>query len=64
VTAAGRAVALRPGTAEALAGAIGAEGLSPRTVHAYVTRRFAEKFDMRLTTQQREAARLDFHLRW
>jgi histidine phosphotransferase ChpT len=64
VTAAGRAVALRPGMAEALAGAIGAKGLSPRTVGAYMTRRFAEKFDMRLTAQQREAARLDLHLSW
>jgi len=62
VAAMGRGVALRPDVAEALAGTTPPESLSPRTVHAFVTGRFAAFFGMRIRAEQDSPERLALHI--
>ena len=47
VIAAGRSAGLRPETLQALSGSADIDSLTPRTVHAYATGRFAEYYGMR-----------------
>ncbi len=48
-TAAGRPAVLKPESVQALAGAAAAADLTPRTIHAYITGRFAEDDGFRVT---------------
>jgi histidine phosphotransferase ChpT len=62
VVATGRNAGLRAETSQALSGAVDIESLSPRTVHAYVTGRFAEHHDMRVACDQQGTESLVFKL--
>lgn len=65
VVAEGRSVRLIPEALDALAGEEGAEeDLSPRSVHAYATGRFAETFRLRLTFEPAGEGRGVFRLAW
>jgi histidine phosphotransferase ChpT len=50
VTALGRNAGLKPETIEALSGDLATESLTPRTVHAYVTGRFAQHLNLTVKT--------------
>lgn len=63
VTAAGRPGALNPASAAALAGTAAAD-LTPRTVHAYATGRFAEDDGFRLAVTPDGPDRLVFTADW
>jgi histidine phosphotransferase ChpT len=62
VVATGRGAALRPDVAEALAGTPAIEALTPRTVHAYATGRFAAFFGLLITPRQDGPERLALHI--
>ena len=52
VAAVGRNAGLKAEAAQALTGDIAIENLTPRTVHAYVTGRFAEHLNLKVVTSQ------------
>ncbi|CAO3427576.1 histidine phosphotransferase family protein [Azospirillum doebereinerae] len=64
VTATGRPGALRPDSAKALAGEATTEELTPRTVHAHLTGRFAEDDGFRLTVTPSGPDKLVFTADW
>lgn len=64
VTAAGRPGALKPDTATALTGTAAVADLSPRTVHAYLTGRFAEDDGFRLAVTPAGPDRLVLTAEW
>lgn len=64
VTAVGRPGALKPEAAAALDGTADVADLSPRTIHAYVTGRFAEDDGFRLTATQTGPETLIFSIEW
>lgn len=64
VTAEGRAARLTPEAEAALAGRSPPDHLTPRTVHAYITGRFAEHAGVRLTTEPVAPERLILRLHW
>ncbi|MEA1651352.1 histidine phosphotransferase family protein [Nitrospirillum sp. BR 11164] len=62
VTAEGRTVSLRDEVREALDGAVAQADLTPRSVQAYVTGRFAEQCGWRIVTEAKGAEALRFWL--
>jgi histidine phosphotransferase ChpT len=52
VTASGRRAALRPESAAALAGAVALDTLSARSIHAFITGRFAAHYGLALGSVQ------------
>lgn len=62
VTAEGRTVSLRDEVREALDGAVAQADLTPRSVQAYVTGRFAEQCGWRIITEAKGAEALRFWL--
>lgn len=56
ISATGRQVQLRDDAKLALEGKVGADALTPRTVHAYTTGRFADYFAMTVEVRQDAAA--------
>ncbi len=64
VTAAGRPGALAPDSATALAGTVPAADLTPRTIHAYMTGRFAEDDGFRVAAIPSGPDRLVFTAVW
>ncbi|WP_029008438.1 histidine phosphotransferase family protein [Azospirillum halopraeferens] len=64
VTADGRPGALNPQAARALADPGAAADLTPRSVHAYMTGRFAETYGVRLSATPAGPDRLVFRLEW
>lgn len=64
VTAAGRPGALTAEAQAALTGTATPDAVTPRTVHAYVTGRFAESYGVRLSAQPAGPDTLDFILTW
>lgn len=64
ITARGRPGALKAEAEAALKGATGAEDLTPRTIHAHVTGRFAEAYGVRLTAAPAGPEVLVFTLEW
>ncbi|HYG87587.1 MAG TPA: histidine phosphotransferase family protein [Azospirillum sp.] len=64
VTAQGRPGALSADAEAALKGATAIEDLTPRTVHAYITGRFAETYGVRLTAAPAGPEVLAFTLEW
>jgi len=64
VTAEGRPGALTPDAQAALNGTTAAEDLTPRTVHAYVTGRFAAAYGIRLSAAPTGPDTLVFTLEW
>jgi histidine phosphotransferase ChpT len=63
ITAIGRNAGLKAEAAQALSGDIATDNLTPRTVHAYVTGRFAEHLDLKVSTTQDAADSFAFSLR-
>jgi len=63
VAAVGRSAGLKVESAQALAGDVAIESLTPRTVHAYVTGRFAGHIDLKVVAEQDSAERFALHLR-
>lgn len=64
LTAAGRPGVLNPDSEAALAGRTAPDGLTPRTVHAFVTGRFADAYGIRLTAVPCGRDLLEFRLEW
>lgn len=64
VTAAGRPGALTAAAQAALDGTAAPDAVTPRTVHAYVTGRFAESYGVRLSAQPAGPDTLVFTLVW
>ncbi|HYH19816.1 MAG TPA: histidine phosphotransferase family protein [Azospirillum sp.] len=64
VTAQGRPGNLNPDAAAALAGTTAVDDLTARTVHAYVTGRFAEYYGLRLSAAPAGHETLVFTLEW
>lgn len=64
VTAAGRPGALTAEAQAALSGTAAPEAVTPRTVHAYVTGRFAESYGVRLSARPAGPETLVFTLDW
>ncbi len=62
VTANGRSAALRPEVEVALGGGVASGDLSPRSVHAFATGRFAAYFDLPLALERQGPDCLAFHL--
>jgi histidine phosphotransferase ChpT len=62
VAAIGRNAGLKPEAAQALAGDIAIESLTPRTVHAYVTGRFAQHLNLQVVASQESAESFAFSL--
>lgn len=62
--AAGRPGVLNPDAEAALAGRTAVDALTPRTVHAFVTGRFAEAYGVRLSAVPRGRELLEFRLDW
>lgn len=63
VTVSGKNPGFREGAESALKGETPQDDLDPRSVHAYVTGKFAQVFDLKLTWQaQAEAGKLEFLL--
>lgn len=63
VTALGRNAGLRAESIQALSGEVAVESLTPRTVHAYVTGRFAQHLNLKLKTHQTGPEAFAFGLR-
>ncbi|PWC39600.1 histidine phosphotransferase family protein [Azospirillum sp. TSO35-2] len=64
VTAAGRPGNLSADAAAALAGTVPAGGLTPRTIHAYLTGRLAESDGYRILVSPESTERLVFSAEW
>lgn len=64
VTAAGRPGALNADAAAALAGTTNAADLTPRTIHAYITGRFAEDDGFRIAATPSGPETLVFSIEW
>ncbi|MGQ9365230.1 histidine phosphotransferase family protein [Azospirillum sp. ST 5-10] len=64
VTAQGRPGALNPAADRALTGVAASDELSPRTVHAYVTGRFADAYGFRVSAGPAGPEALAFRLEW
>ncbi len=63
VAAVGRNAGLKAEAAQALTGDIAIESLTPRTVHAYVTGRFAQHLDLKVVASQESPEVFAFGLR-
>jgi histidine phosphotransferase ChpT len=63
IVAEGDRAALKPDARAALAGGVAVEELTPRTVQAFVTGRFAEHFGLALTVDDGPPGRVEFTLR-
>ena len=63
VAAVGRNAGLKAEAAQALTGDIAIETLTPRTVHAYVTGRFAQHLNLKVATAQESVELFAFGLR-
>jgi histidine phosphotransferase ChpT len=63
VSAIGRNAGLKGEAAQALTGNVAIESLTPRTVHAYVTGRFAQHLNLKVVTSQELAETFAFSLR-
>ncbi len=60
----GRVAVLPTGGHEALAGTVGVEELTARTVHGYMTGRMAAQYGMRLVVQEDGPGRIRMRLAW
>ncbi len=58
----GRAAQLNDSLKQALNGTVDVNDLTPRTVHAYVTGRFAEHFGLKINHIERETESLEFRI--